>query len=1055
MLIKKITQFISICLLFVISMTLYSQNLPGFKQDVYNYSNGFIENKGQWDKEIVYAHKGQNKNVIVTSDKIIYDFYEIDSKNISKTGGVLAMAMNNISQQSEIIPLDPYDYHYNYFIGDVPNKWTKNVMIYRNIKIKNIYDSIDLLLTLDNDQPRYDLIVNPGGNPSEISFSYEGQDELRINDNGNIELKIANNIIENNSLYAYQEINGIKKQVDCKFTINDNKIFFELGKYDKNIQLVIDPIVLSSYFGGSDHESFSNIKMDKNGDFFLIGSTNSDDFYITPGAYKKEKDFYNVAAISKIRISGDSTKLLYSTFFGGSGGDGATDIYVGDNNIFFTGYTRSFDFPKVKSIMQELSGNEDCFVVKMNSSLDSIYYSTVFGGNMEDIPKSIDVQSNEAYITGQTKSTNFPTTASCFQERNAGVLDAFVCKLSYTGNSLLYSTYIGGSGDDLPYKIHVNNSRAVIGGMTNSSNIDNVKFGYDLTGNGSWDGFIAKVNNTGGSLDYFTFIGGSNAEFMWDFDIDPSNGDVYFIGDVDYNQNMKNFPKTKLGDSTFKGEFDCFIGKLSSSGSELKVISVFGGNKMDNTNSLVFEPISRKIYVTGCTQSIDFPVTEDYLYKLDNSYDPYICIFDPDSLSIQYSTMILYPHADMFSGTIRLQDNAYPIILTNTNKNYYPIIGKPIQSSIAGDIDAYFFKYVIGNIRLLSEFGNICTGDEIPLSWNISQNLERKDQLVQIKQISKEHWLDMGNRTGGVNLNVIIPEDIESGDDYKIRITHPSGLHSNEFGPFAIRSSPKILDFTTSTGETNVCENENFQIIAETNEDDLDYLWYHNGTEISGSNQSILEFDEIKPENSGEYWFNCSNYCKPDITSEKMKITVYETTEILEGPNDTTVTVGTTAMLWVNAIGGNMKYQWYKNDQVLLGAFDPILEIKNIKKSDEAFYHCEIEGACGTEISEKALIKVENGSSVKQDLITKGISIDLSDNIVSNELVFSVNTGSPTKCLIEIIDINGDIAERIYTGLINDYRSFKINVEPLSSASYWIMVRTDKGTITKKFIVYR
>jgi len=343
--------WIIILLIFVYTFFLFAKESDVMDQ----YSNilpnhGFIQNKGQWSKDVLFAHQGKNQNIIVSKEKIVFDFYERNHQDSSKTGSILSLTINNMSELSEIIPLDAFDYHYNYFLFDNPDNWAIDVKIFKNIKISNIYNNIDMLLSFQNNKVRYDIIVNPGADPSDISFTYKGQDSIRINEKGNIELFTGNKIIENNSLYAYQVINGLEKQVDCEFNISYNEISFSLGDYDKSIELVIDPIVLSSYFGGSDFDSFKSIKMDENGDYFIIGTTNSPDFYITPGAYKKDKDFYNVAVISKIKISGDSTMLLYSTYFGGSGGDGASDIIIDDNTIYFTGQTNSFDFPKVKSI---------------------------------------------------------------------------------------------------------------------------------------------------------------------------------------------------------------------------------------------------------------------------------------------------------------------------------------------------------------------------------------------------------------------------------------------------------------------------------------------------------------------------------------------------------------------------------------------------------------------------------------------------------------------------------------------------------------------------------
>jgi hypothetical protein len=261
---------------------------------------------------------------------------------------------------------------------------------------------------------------------------------------------------------------GQRTAVEGHYALDaQNRVRFEIGPYDHDRPLVIDPVlVYASYIGGSGGDIGYAIAVDTSLDAYIAGVTNSSNFPVVGSPYQGSYRGNGDCFVTKINSEG--TQLLYSTYIGGSESDTATAIALSAGNaVFITGNTDSVDFPIVapagtgtpEPFQQIYGGNTDAFVAQLNATGGLLVYSSYLGGSGADFGQGIAVDSSgNAYVTGSTQSKNFPVTAGVFQPSNKGSSNAFVAKVNFSGESLLYSTYLGGSQADVAQSIQVDSS---------------------------------------------------------------------------------------------------------------------------------------------------------------------------------------------------------------------------------------------------------------------------------------------------------------------------------------------------------------------------------------------------------------------------------------------------------------------------------------------------------------------------------------------------------------------------------------------------------------------
>jgi uncharacterized repeat protein (TIGR01451 family) len=565
---------------------------------------------------------------------------------------VLSLHVLGANQTAQVTGLDLSETRSNYFLGNDPSKWHTDVPTYGRVRYAGVYPGIDLVYYGNQQNLEYDFVIAPGANPKAIGLGFgsghngRGPVALRVDDQGDMVALLENGEVRFHKPVAYQLTSGGRRTpVESHYALtSDDRVQFELGDYDRSRSLVIDPVLtFGTYLGGSDEDSGTGITIGLLfGSIIASGNTRSSDFPLAspleqwhPGTCGSQpcRDVY----VSKFNPKG--TAVQYSTYIGGSGDDVATSVTqdsLGD--MFVVGHTLSTDFPVTNKAFQKTfhggSVTGDAFVFELASKGAYFQYSTYLGGSGDDEAFSIVLDAAfDAYVVGYTASADFPTTAGAFQAncplaQGGGCSTGFVTELNPGGTAPVYSTYLGGSNGlgEAAYGIALDSqNNAYIAGITGSPNFPTTAHGFDrICGtdkrcNGSYDGFVVKMNPTGSGLLYSTFLGGSGYDYASGIAID-SHDAIYVSG----NTVSSDFPTTaSAGQKTYGGASascdplsgavcgDATVTKFAANGS--LVYSTYLGGSGDEYPgiSMVVDSLG-DAYVTGQTSSTNFPVVNAF-----------------------------------------------------------------------------------------------------------------------------------------------------------------------------------------------------------------------------------------------------------------------------------------------------------------------------------------------------------------------------------------------------------------------------------------------------------
>lgn len=380
--------------------------------------------------------------------------------------------------------------------------------------------------------------------------------------------------------------------------------------------------------------------------------------------------------------------LVYSSFLGGDDLESGLDIAVDSTgNAYVTGYTRPSPDP---------SQGSDVFITKINAAGSAIVYSTFIGGNGLEDGNSIAVDSaGNAYITGQTSSTDFPT-ANALQDTHGGAtLDAFVTKLNATGSAPVYSTYLGGSDDDAGHGLALDPAgNAYVTGYTFSTNFPTANAFQSIYGGDSGrapylfgDGFVTKINNAGSALVYSTYLGGNDSDAGYGIALD-STGAAYVAGQT----RSPNFPTVNAFQSTQPGTTDIFVTKLNPAGSALAFSTYLGGNDFENTHpNCIAVDSAGSAHIVGITDSVNFPRANAFQNGPPGEDDAFVTKLNPAGSALVYSTFLGGEEGDFATGIeVDAEGNAH--VAGYTNSDNFPT-ANAFQSTFGGNTDAFVTRF--------------------------------------------------------------------------------------------------------------------------------------------------------------------------------------------------------------------------------------------------------------------------------------------------------------------------------------------------------------------------
>ncbi|HEY6769282.1 MAG TPA: SBBP repeat-containing protein [Candidatus Sulfotelmatobacter sp.] len=624
----------------------------------------FEANQGQCDPRAKYLSRGGGYALLLTPDEAILKLssrthanakslspFDSDEGAMKNAGSTLRMRLVGANHATQIAGVNEQAGKSNYFIGNDPRNWRANVPHYSAVKYRDAYPGIDLVYYGNQRQLEYDFVVAPQADPKSISIeiaaelpvwqSVRNAAPLSISADGDLVVPVADGQVQFHKPVVYQPANSNATPsgrpgpsegddiVAARWVIKSGgRVGFELGAHDTNRPLVIDPALsFSTYLGGSEDENTYSIAADASG------------------------------------------------------------------NVYVTGTTESTDFPTQGAVQASNAGNEDAFVTKLNSTGTALVYSTYLGGAATDFAFSLALNSaGDVYVAGTTQSTDFPTTSAAFQKTCAscvkGVPSAFVTELNASGSALVYSTYLGGTGDSRGYGIGLDSSGAAyITGRTSSTDFPTTSSAFQKTLNGTVNVFVSKLNTIGSALTYSTFLGGSGSDQANGIAVD-SAGNAYVGG----SSTSTNFPTTTGAfQTTLLGTSNAIVAKLNGKGSALVYSTYLGGNVADTVWGIRVDG-TNNVYVAGQTTSTNFPTTAGAFQSVCAggcaSPNAFVTKFNSAGSAPLYSTYLGGTgEQEAFALAIDSSGDAY--VTGRTNSASFPLTHGSFQTTFGGVFDAF------------------------------------------------------------------------------------------------------------------------------------------------------------------------------------------------------------------------------------------------------------------------------------------------------------------------------------------------------------------------------
>lgn len=616
--------------------------------------------------------------------------------------------------------------------GNDPSKWRANVPTFGAVAVEAVYPGIDLVYYGSQQQLEFDFVVAPGAAPEQIEMAFQGADQIMVDEQGDLVLQVAGGQIRQHKPLAYQVIGGERREVAARYVLPQtasaaqaataSRVRLALADYDRGEPLVIDPI------------------------------------------------------------------LSYATFLGGGDLDRAWDVAVDrEGNAYVTGITLSTDFLLANAFQTNFAGGSldgDLFVLKLNPEGTALVYATYLGGDGDDAGFGIAVdQRGSAYVTGLTTSTDFPT-ANALQPRIAGrpprgvtihPFDAIVAKLNAAGSGLVYSTYLGGAGDDEGIAIAVDgNGSAYITGQTTSPDFPTVN-AFDGTRAAGFDAFVTKLSPEGTTLVYSTYLGGDASDYGEGIAVDGA-GAACVTGIT----GSTNFPTANALFASYQGgRFDVFVTKLDAAGTNLVYSTFLGGSDDDQGLRLALDGAGNA-YVTGLTASTNFPVVAAAQAGSGGSRDAFVTKLDPAGRALLYSTYWGGGFDDEgWDIAVDAAGNAY--IAGRSTSTNFPVTANALQSTNAGFFDAFVLHLPPAGAP--PQLATLLGGGDQDVAYGIDVDLAGN--------------VYVGGETGSTNFPALMPLRAVStnglADLFVLRLAPEPRLAAERVGDALVLSWPRSL----------------------------------------------------------------------------------------------------------------------------------------------------------------------------------------------------------------------------------------------------------------------
>jgi beta-propeller repeat-containing protein/thrombospondin type 3 repeat protein len=606
----------------------------------------FVPNRGQTDRAVEYQASSRGLDVYLTRHKAVLVLEK------GRKGHALELRFLHANRHPAIEPLDARRGNVSYFTGEHGGS---ALPTFGGIAYRDLWPGVDLVFHGAPGRLKYEFRLRAGADPKAIRLKYAGAKGVSLSAGGELLMRTSLGTLRDSRPRSWQDSSAGRRSVASRYAIHraGGRFGFSIGGRDASKPLVIDPeIVYSTFLGGGAIDEGNAVAVDRDGNAYVTGRTSSSEFPVKPGSFDTTRDGTSFDAfVTKFDPSG--ANLVYSTFIGGTGNDEGRGIAIDSAGAaYVAGVTRG-DFPVTGGARDTTyNGGSDAFAVRLDPSGSALTYSTYLGGSDNDEARGIAVDNlGAAYLTGETNSLDFASTPGAFDSTynseplNPG--DAFVTKLTPTGDDFVYSTFLGGGGHDTAYGIAVDRGSAYVAGLTLSSGppsglqtpFPTTPEAWDRSGTGA---FVTKLSTDGSSLVYSTLLndrpdppgGGSTVARAIAV---GANGLGYVTGRV----TGVAFPTTPGAYDTTPPQGtleDAFVTVFDSRGSNLVYSTFLGGNDKDVGTAIAVDRAATA-WVNGTTHSSTFPTTPDaFDRQTDGPLDGFLTRLNESGSGLLYST---------------------------------------------------------------------------------------------------------------------------------------------------------------------------------------------------------------------------------------------------------------------------------------------------------------------------------------------------------------------------------------------------------------------------------
>jgi uncharacterized repeat protein (TIGR01451 family) len=705
----------------------------------------FESNRGQTDARVKFLSRGAGYRLFLTRDAAVLELGTGRRANKSEGGphenpqdgralSVVRMGLSG-ANGAMVVGDRQLPGKSNYFIGNDPAQWRRNVPQFAQVRYRNVYPGIDLLYHGRQGSLEYDFEVAPGADPRRVVLSFDGVDRVALSSDGDLDLATTSGNLRLHAPRVYQKGDNDEQAVSGRLVLlARNRVGFDIGAYDHGRALIIDPALsYSSFLGGTSNEGCFAISgvatagcpaiaVDPGLNIYVTGPTSSPDFPTTTGAQQTTKNGATNLFVSKFDPSGKM--LLFSTYLGGNGTDTSVGIAVDSGfNVYVGGTTSSTNFPTTSSNAFQTApkaAGTHVFVSQLKSDGKSLLYSTYLSGSGTDVATGLALDNrNNAYVSGITTSSDYPVSSGAFQTTAKATNQFFYSKINVLASgasSLAYSTYVGGStpttGVAQGGGIAVDtNANVYVTGGTNFSDMP-VLNAMQANSAGLMDAFVAKFNSSGTEL-YLTYLGGSGDDIGYAIAVD-SGFNAYVTGSTNssnitipttikpYQACLDNptvTPPTACPAATSADAFVAKIGNPASTSSTtypLNYFSYLGGSADDVGLAIAVDSI-QNVRVAGWTKSSDFPTSNatNVQAGFGGATDAFVARIDTTTTTSttagEWATFLGGSLVD--NGTsVAVDANGTTYVTGDTASANFPTTSNPSQASLSGSSDIFISK---------------------------------------------------------------------------------------------------------------------------------------------------------------------------------------------------------------------------------------------------------------------------------------------------------------------------------------------------------------------------